>query len=240
MGKLRAMIGYFEHSTQATAKLLQAFIQSRHRRSERAANSQPTCSERVANAQQMLSRKRNFWIWRQPVLLDVFRYVVWRQEFKTSCCSSGCALAMRWLRVCCELAASWLRVCYDDVSIVGTLVVLHAQATSDSPEYKGKRPCKLLQDVVTRWWSMFRAIRQARFIQSLLALGTIDCDVPKNDEWTILHQTEIALETMAYFQETLEGEKYVICPSSQLLCFKWGNTFWLYHRIVTQLSRLKL
>ncbi len=65
---------------------------------------------------------------------------------------------------------------------------------------------------MTRWWWTFRAIRRARIlsriIQSLAVLGEIDCEVPTAEEWSILHQTELSLESMAYFQEALEGEKY--------------------------------
>ena len=118
---------------------------------------------------------------------------------------------------------------YFEHSTQATAKLLHAQATSESPEYKGKRPRKLLQDVVTRWWSTFRAIRRARLlrriIQSLIALGTIDCEVPTNAEWTILHQTEIALETMAYFQETLEGEKYVTSSLVPIAVFQVRKKF---------------
>lgn len=132
----------------------------------------------------------------------------------------GVAVAMGKLRA---------MIGYFEHSTQAMAKLLHAQATSDSPEYKGKRPRKLLQDVVTRWWSTFRAIRQARFlrriIQSLHALGTIDCEVPTDAEWTILHQTEIALETMASFQETLEGEKYVTSSLVPIAVFQVRKHF---------------
>lgn len=63
---------------------------------------------------------------------------------------NGCAEAMRKLRA---------MIGYFEHSTQATAKLLHAQASSDSPEYKNKKPRKLLQDVVTRWWSTFRALR---------------------------------------------------------------------------------
>lgn len=114
-------------------------------------------------------------------------------------------------------------------STQATTKLLHAQATSDSPAFKDKRPRKLLQDVVTRWWSTFRALRRARIlsriIQSLVVLGEIDCEVPSAEEWAILHQTELALETMAHFQEALEGEKYVTASLVPIAVFQVRKKF---------------
>ena len=132
----------------------------------------------------------------------------------------GVALAMTKLRA---------MIRYFEHSTQATAKLLNAQATSDSPDYKGQMPRKLLQDVVTRWWSTFRSLRRARFlcriIQSLLALGMIDCEVPTEDEWIILHQTEIALETMASFQELLEGEKYVTSSLVPIAVFQVRRRF---------------
>ena len=114
-------------------------------------------------------------------------------------------------------------------STQATAKLLSAQAASDSPAFKDKAPRKLLQDVVTRWWSTFRALRRARIlsriIQSLVVLGEIDCELPTSEEWAILHQTELALETMAYFQEALEGEKYVTASLVPIAVFQVRKTF---------------
>ena len=132
----------------------------------------------------------------------------------------GCAEAMRKLRV---------MIGYFEHSTQATAKLLHAQAASDSPDFKDKKPRKLLQDVVTRWWSTFRALRRARvllrIIQSLVVLGDIDCEVPSPDEWAILHQTELALETMAHFQEALEGEKYVTASLVPIAVFQVRKKF---------------
>ena len=114
-------------------------------------------------------------------------------------------------------------------STQATAKLLSAQSASDSPAFKDKAPRKLLQDVVTRWWSTFRALRRARIlsriIQSLVVLGEIDCELPTPEEWAILHQTELALETMAHFQEALEGEKYVTALLVPIAVFQVRKTF---------------
>lgn len=82
---------------------------------------------------------------------------------------------------------------------------------------------------MTRWWSTFRALRRARIlsriIQSLVVLGEIDCEIPSPEEWAILHQTELALETMAHFQEALEGEKYVTASLVPIAVFQVRKKF---------------
>ena len=114
-------------------------------------------------------------------------------------------------------------------STQATAKLLSAQSASDSPAFKDKAPRKLLQDVVTRWWSTFRALRRARIlsriIQSLVVLGEIDCELPTPEDWLILHQTELALETMAHFQEALEGEKYVTALLVPIAVFQVRKTF---------------
>lgn len=49
--------------------------------------------------------------------------------------------------------------------------------------------------------------------------------MPTPEEWVILHQTELALETMAYFQEVLEGEKYVTSSLVPIAVFQVRNKF---------------
>ncbi len=75
------------------------------------------------------------------------------------------------------------------------------------------RPKKPLQDVVTRWWSIYCSITRLRFlkkaIRSLLVVGDIECEHITKEEWLVLDQLQIFLETMAHFQRILEGESYV-------------------------------
>ncbi len=49
--------------------------------------------------------------------------------------------------------------------------------------------------------------------------------MPSPEEWAILHQTELALKTMAYFQEVLEGEKYVTALLVLIALFQVRNKF---------------
>ncbi len=92
--------------------------------------------------------------------------------------------------------------------------LLDFQKTTDIRMYKEQEnPKKPLQDVETRWWSTYRSIRCLRFlkkaIKSLIAAEEITCHDLSDDEWKVLHQIEITLETMAEFQRILEGESYV-------------------------------
>ena len=118
----------------------------------------------------------------------------------------------------------WVMIGHFEHSTQATAKLLSAQAASDSPAFKDKAPCKLLQDIVTRWWSTFRALRQARIlsriIQSLVVLGEIDCELPTPEVWAILHQTELALETMAHFRRHWKVKNTSLLCWSQLLCFK--------------------
>jgi hypothetical protein len=68
---------------------------------------------------------------------------------------AGCAEAMRKLRA---------MIGYFEHSTHATMKLLNAQAASDLPAFKDKAPRKLLQNVVTRWWSTFRALQQARIL----------------------------------------------------------------------------
>ncbi len=44
---------------------------------------------------------------------------------------------------------------------------------------------------------------------SLLVVGEIECKNITKEEWLVLDQLQILLETMAHFQQILEGESYV-------------------------------
>ncbi len=48
-------------------------------------------------------------------------------------------------------------------------------------------------------------------IRSLLVVGEIECKHITKEEWLVLDQLQILLETMAHFQQILKGESYVTC-----------------------------
>jgi hypothetical protein len=86
-----------------------------------------------------------------------------------------------------------------------TTSMLNYQSNSGINEYKEQaKPKKILQDVVTRWWLTYCSLRCAQFlkkaIMGLLAAKEVSCDSMNAREWAILHQIEITLKTMTYFQ----------------------------------------
>ena len=92
--------------------------------------------------------------------------------------------------------------------------LLDFQRDSNIKEYKDQvHAKKTLQDVITRWWSTYRSLRRTRWlkkaIKGLIASEQISVEDLTPDEWLVMHQIEIVLETMAYYQRILEGEKYV-------------------------------
>ncbi len=92
--------------------------------------------------------------------------------------------------------------------------LLNFQRDSPLAIYSGPgfRPKKLLQDVVTRWWSSYRMLKRLRFLKAaLIALHVDDeitCVMLSPEEWLVLEQIEICLAMMAQWQRILEGEKY--------------------------------
>ena len=94
------------------------------------------------------------------------------------------------------------------------------QLTSNITQYRDQNhPKKPLQDVVTRWWSTYRSLRRTRWlkkaIKGLIVTEQVTIEDLSPDEWKILHQIEIVLETMAYWQRILEGDNYV---TGSLVC----------------------
>ena len=103
---------------------------------------------------------------------------------------------------------------YFDKSTQAMKKLLDFQRTSNLEIYssKGYIAKKLLQDVITRWWSTYRALKRLRLlrvaINSLREAGDVDCPSLTDEQWAVLHQIEIALKMMATWQRLLEGDKY--------------------------------
>ena len=89
-----------------------------------------------------------------------------------------------------------------------------AQTCGMLPIYNDQNePLTVIQGVPTRWWSDWRMLRRLRWLKPAITMlhvtGAIDCEVPSEQMWVILHQIEIALLTLAKFQRILEAEDYV-------------------------------
>jgi hypothetical protein len=88
---------------------------------------------------------------------------------------------------------------------------LKAQQVAMDPD---KCPLKLIQDVITRWWSTHRMIERLLllhpFIKSLHDLNQIQGATPlTNDQLVILKDIKEMLDPMAKSQRKIEGENYV-------------------------------
>lgn len=102
---------------------------------------------------------------------------------------------------------------YFDRSTQANTKLRNFQEKSDIEEYAKARPKKLIQDVITRWWSTYQAIERALFlkkaIMALVASNQVECEVLIDKEWEMLEQIVSVLGPLAFFQRVLEGESYV-------------------------------
>lgn len=93
--------------------------------------------------------------------------------------------------------------------------LLRFQETCQIQKYKELKGqfMKVIQDVVTRWWSTFRMIDRLIFLREaiggLYGAGEIDCEIPTSFQWEVLEQICITLVPIADVQRILEGENYV-------------------------------
>jgi hypothetical protein len=102
---------------------------------------------------------------------------------------------------------------YFNQSTQANTKLLKFQSSSDIEEYASSRPKKLIQDVVTRWWSTYASIERAlhlqKAIKGLIATSQVTCEVLSDKEWKALGEIESVLKPLAFFQRVLEGESYV-------------------------------
>ena len=118
------------------------------------------------------------------------------------------------------------------MSVCRGLVTFFNGSTQAVGKLKGAQTCGILtvyklqvtavtviNGVQTRWWSDWRMLRRMRWlrpaIQMLHSSGEIECVMLSNNQWTLLHQIEVALTTMANFQRILEVEDEV---TGSLVC----------------------
>jgi len=102
---------------------------------------------------------------------------------------------------------------YFNKSTQATKNLKDQQQESSLAKYIGK-PLNILQDVKTRWWSTYRMLKRLRFLREAISHYVVDnphdSDVVNlmHQGWKLCHQVEITLQTMAFWQRVLEGEKY--------------------------------
>ena len=81
-------------------------------------------------------------------------------------------------------------------------------------KYSGQ-PKNILQDVKTRWWSTYRMLKRLRYLREAISHYVVDNQQDSDlvnltpEEWRVCNQVEVTLQTMAFWQRILEGEKYV-------------------------------
>jgi hypothetical protein len=104
------------------------------------------------------------------------------------------------------------------------------QQESSLAKYSGK-PKNILQDVKTRWWSTHRMLKRLRYLREAISHYVVDNPHGSDlvnlmyEEWRLCHQVEITLQTMAFWQQILEGEKYVTGSLVPLAIYTIGQSF---------------
>lgn len=103
---------------------------------------------------------------------------------------------------------------YFDKSTQAMDKLIKIQQVGEIARYTNQaKPKKVLQDVITRWWSTWRMSKRLRWLRpaigALHGAQEITCEVPSDTQWEILYQVELTLQTMAGFQRMLEGDCYV-------------------------------
>ncbi len=90
------------------------------------------------------------------------------------------------------------------------------EAKQFSDKKQGMRPkeiLKVIQDVVTRWWSTYRMICRLLILRQFFAMLVRDgklaaADVPSREGWKTLEELKFLLEPLAKAQVLLEGQTY--------------------------------
>ena len=80
--------------------------------------------------------------------------------------------------------------------------------------YNGKVPVKVIQDVVTRWWSTYTMLDRLVYLKPALTALVADNVIPQEDiltpdEWHTITKIIDILKPFKTAQKYLEGEKYV-------------------------------
>ena len=70
----------------------------------------------------------------------------------------------------------------------------------------------------------------------LLAAEEVSCNIMDANEWAILHQIEITLETMAHSQHVLEGESYATASLVPIAVYQIRKS---YHKVINNVHSLE-
>jgi hypothetical protein len=101
-----------------------------------------------------------------------------------------------------------------------------------NPMYAGRNPLKVLQDVVTRWWSTYRMLARLRYLRKAIQVLSVNGEIAARDlneeQKRILDEVEVLLKPTAKAQRLLEGEKY---PTISLVSY-------FLHQIRLQYERM--
>jgi len=103
---------------------------------------------------------------------------------------------------------------YFNKSTQATKKLKDQQQESSLAKYSGQ-PKNILQDVRTRWWSTYRMLKRLQYLREAISHYVVDNPQDSDlvnltpEEWRVCHQVEVTLQTMAFWQRILEGEKYV-------------------------------
>jgi hypothetical protein len=123
---------------------------------------------------------------------------------------------------------------YFTKSTQATEKLLKMQPNVHLPLWQGStQPVKLIQDVVTRWWSTYRMLRRLReLIPAIdaLVIGDEKINITRltDDQKKILEEVEKALQPMAEAQRILEGDTYPMISLVPFFLWKIRSTFQEY------------
>jgi hypothetical protein len=120
---------------------------------------------------------------------------------------------------------------YFNKSTQATKKLKDQQQESSMAKYSGQ-PKNILQDVKTpRWWSTYRMLKRLRYLREAISHYVVDNQQDSDlvnltpEEWRVCNQVEVTLQTMAFWQRILEGEKYVTGSLVPLAIFTIRQSF---------------
>jgi hypothetical protein len=109
-----------------------------------------------------------------------------------------------------------------------------------NPMYAGRNPLKVLQDVMTRWWSTYRMLARLRYLRKAIQVLSVNGEISARDlseeQKHILDEVELLLKPTAKAQCLLEGDKY---PMISLVSY-FLHQIWLQYERMADDAELDL